>query len=204
MCLRHAKSACRNAAAILEVLERLLPRPARVLELGSGTGEQAVLFAARMPWLEWQPSDPDEASRASIAAWTARAGTPNVRPPLDLDLLAPTWRLQRCDALVCVSVLHVAPPEATAALLAGAGAVLPQGGPLVLGGPFRRRSGRGSPFEGSAPAARGEELLPDEGATVLGAARHGLGLEERRVLEDGTLLLVLRKEVNPGLGLRRQ
>jgi SAM-dependent methyltransferase len=172
MSRRHSPAAARSRDAILGVLARVLPRPATVLEIGSGTGEHAVFVAARLAWLTWQPSDPDPASLASIEAWRAEAGLPNVLPPLRLDLLARAWRLQRCDALVAVNVLHVAPAGASDALLAGAAEVLPRGGPLVVAGPF------------ADPELAG---LVDE------ARRQDLALQETVAMPDGCRLVVLRR-----------
>ena len=134
MILRHARLAAELAAPLAEALGRLLPPCARVLELGSGTGELGVHVAGRLPGLTWQPSDPDPASRDSAAEWAARAGTANVLPPLALDLFAPAWRLQPCDAVVAVNVLHAAGRGAAEALLTGASAALPRGGSLVVVG----------------------------------------------------------------------
>ncbi|HYG70623.1 MAG TPA: DUF938 domain-containing protein, partial [Anaeromyxobacteraceae bacterium] len=125
---RTAAAALRNADAILAVLFEVLPPSGRVLELGSGTGEHAIRFAAAFPALAWQPSDPDPEARASIAAWAEEARLPNLRAPLALDLRLPRWRAERADALLCLNVLHAAPPECTEALARGAPAVLPRGG----------------------------------------------------------------------------
>ena len=174
MSLRHAPLAVRLAPQLLPLLARWLPAPALLLELGSGTGEHAVHLAARLPWLTWQPSDPDSGSRASIAGWTARTGVANVLPPLSLDLLAPAWRVRSCDALLLVNVLHAAPAGATAALLAGAAGVLPRGGLLLVVGPATGAEG--------APLAALEAQGP----------RHGLAVAERRELGEGCAGLVLR------------
>ncbi len=176
MSLRHAPLADLLAPDLLALLVRWLPAvaPALLLELGSGTGEQAVHLAARLPWLSWQPSDPDPESRASIAAWTAQTGVPNVRAPLSLDLLAPAWRLRTCDALLLVNVLHAAPPGVTEALLAGAAGVLSRHGPLIVVGPAAGAAG--------APLAALEAQAP----------RHGLAVLERRALAEECVGLVLR------------
>src|SRR3546814_10986292 len=79
---RHAPAAARNREPILAVLRDVLPVTGLVLEIASGTGEHAVHFAAALPSFDWQPSDPDAASRESIAAWVAEAGLANVRAPL--------------------------------------------------------------------------------------------------------------------------
>ena len=136
---RYAPATARNRAPILEVLRRVLPAEGVVLELASGTGEHAVHFAAALPGLTWQPSDPSPEARASIAAWRAEAALSNLRPPLPLDVVAP-WPLDDVAplaAIVCINMIHIAPWEATLALFAGAARVLPPGGPLVTYGPYR-------------------------------------------------------------------
>ncbi len=158
------------------VLCRALPPTARVLELGSGTGELAVYVAARLPGLTWQPSDPDPDSRASIAGWTERAALRNVLPPLALDLFAPAWRLQPCDAVLAVNVLHAAGPGAAEALLAGAGAALPEGGALVVVGPDRPSL--------AAPLA----------ALRAAAGRYPLALQQDAPLAAGCRVLLLRRD----------
>lgn len=47
----------RNRNPILEVLRRQFADRRRVLEVGSGTGQHAVHFAAALPHLVWQTSD---------------------------------------------------------------------------------------------------------------------------------------------------
>lgn len=133
---RFAPATARNRAPILAVLQEVLPGRGLVLEIASGTGEHVVHFAAALPDLTWQPSDPSEDARASIAAWRDEAALPNLRAPLPLDVTAP-WPVDAADAIVCINMIHIAPWEATLALFAGAARVLPPGGPLVTYGPYR-------------------------------------------------------------------
>ena len=136
---RHAPAAVRNRDAILGVLRRYLPRRGSVLEIASGSGEHVAHFArAGDPGLEFQPSDPDPTARASIDAWVAALGLPNVRPAIALDASAEVWPLQNVDAVLCINMIHIAPWSATVGLLRGAARVLPPGGLLYLYGPFRR------------------------------------------------------------------
>lgn len=196
MSLRHAPAAARNGEAIAAALRELLPAPATVLELGSGTGEHAVLVARRLPWLTWQPSDPDPESRASIAAWTARERLANVLPPLHLDLLSPGWRLRRADAVVAVNVLHLAPEGALDALLCGAGDLLPPGGPLLVAGPFRRRGEPLPPPLRAMDAALRERHgggLPELEELAERGALHDLRAGPPRPLPGSSLLVVLRR-----------
>jgi len=133
---QHAPAAERNAAPILEVLRRVLPARGLVLEIAGGTGQHAVHFARGLPAIDWQPSDPDPAARASIAAWRDEAGLPNLRAPIALDVIA-AWPIARADAVVCINMLHISPWAAAEALFAGAARVLPPGGVLVTYGPYR-------------------------------------------------------------------
>jgi SAM-dependent methyltransferase len=135
---RFAPAAARNREPILDVLRAHLPASGTALEIASGLGEHAVAFAAAFPKLVWQPSDPDPANRASIAAWIAAEGTPNLLPPIDLDATADIWPLATADAVVCINMIHIAPWAACLGLLRGAARLLAPGGLLYLYGPFKR------------------------------------------------------------------
>jgi hypothetical protein len=192
---RTARLALANRELLLAAVRAVAPRRGLALELGSGTGEHALALASALPRLEWQPSDPDPVARASIAAWRGEARLPNLRPPLDLDLLAPGWRLIAADLLLCVNVLHVAPAAAGEALLDGAAALAP-GAPLVVYGPF---------LDGPAPprvTRFDAELRAHDAALgirplapwLAAAAARGLELETRQPgREPGDLLLVFRR-----------
>ncbi len=117
-------------------LQRCLPQQGLVLEVASGTGEHVSFFAASMPGLDWQPTDPDAGRRASIDAWTKELA--NVRRAVPLDASSSSWPMTKADAVLCINMLHIAPPAATNGLLAGSGRVLGPDGVLVIYGPFRR------------------------------------------------------------------
>ena len=138
---QYAPAAERNTGPILAVLGPHLPAAGTILEIGSGTGQHVVAFAAAHPELSWQPSDPDPAARASIAAWTAGANLANVRAPLDLDVMAEDWTGaldQPLQGIVCINLLHIAPWAACAGLMAGAGRLLERDAPLYIYGPFKQ------------------------------------------------------------------
>ena len=142
---RIAPAAERNKGPILEVLRRVLPSSGLVLEIASGTGQHAVHFAQGLPTIEWQPSDPDAASRESIAAWSAKAGLSNLRPVLELDVCALPWPVERAAAIVCINMIHISPVASTFALLDGAARLLPAGGVLLLYGPYKRGGAHTAP-----------------------------------------------------------
>ncbi len=91
-----------------------------MLEVASGSGEHAAHFAKALPDLTFQPSDPSPEALASIAAWTAETGTPNLRPPLLLNASATDWPLASADAVLCINMIHIAPWQAAQGLIAGA------------------------------------------------------------------------------------
>ena len=135
---RHAPAAARNRQPILDVLQRHLPANGLVLEVASGSGEHVAHFAAALPNLEFQPSDPDPSARASVDDWMTTLDLKNVRPALALDAASPHWPVARADAVVCINMIHIAPWEAAVGLVRGAAHLLPATGVLYLYGPFRR------------------------------------------------------------------
>lgn len=139
---RSAPAALRNREPILEVLRDWLPNKGLVLEIAAGTGEHALFFAHALPGIEWQPTDPDPEARASIDAWRTEEGTPNLRPALDLDVMAGEWPVAVADAVLAINLVHISPPSASLGLLDGAARLLPPGAPLILYGPWRVRGER--------------------------------------------------------------
>lgn len=135
---QRAPAAARNRDPILAVLRGVLPQAGTVLEIASGSGEHIMHFAAAMPGLVFQPSDPNPEARSSIAAWAAESGLANLRPPLALDAAAPSWPVTAADAVLCINMIHISPWAATEGLVRGAAAILPPGGLLYLYGPYRR------------------------------------------------------------------
>jgi len=130
----------RNRDAILSVLRDILPPSGLVLEIASGSGEHAVHFANALRGLTFQPSDPEEPARQSIAAWTTETGLSNIRPPLELDVLKEPWPITQADAMLCINMIHISPWDATQALMRNAGRILPSGAPLYLYGPYRQKN----------------------------------------------------------------
>jgi hypothetical protein len=142
---RFAPAVARNKTAITEVLARHLPASGLILEVASGSGEHALHFAAHFPALRFQPTDPDAAALASIAAWREEAPLANLLPPLMLDVMADAWPVQKADALLCINMIHIAPWEATAALMRGAARILPPDVMLFLYGPFKQDGAHTAP-----------------------------------------------------------
>lgn len=126
----------RNREPIAARLAELLPASGSVLEIASGSGQHAVHFAKAFPSLRWQPTDPDPDALRSISAWQEEAALPNLAPPLELDVTQSRWPVDSVQAIVAINMVHISPWEATEALLRGAAALLPDGAPLILYGPY--------------------------------------------------------------------
>jgi len=198
--MTFSPAADRNKAPILEVLTRVLPGPAAVLEIASGSGQHAEHFAAARPDWDWQPTEADAAALASIAARTAALA--NVRPPLMLDVLAPRWSdsLGHFDGLYCANMLHISEWQTCAALMRGAARHLGPGGAIVLYGPYLVD---GEPTAAGNVAfdadlrrrnpAWGVRRLADVSAE---AERAGMALEQRVDMPANNLLLVFRRPLD--------
>ena len=126
----------RNKGPILEVLRTEFAASRSVLELGSGTGQHAVHFAAHLPHLTWQPSELAEAL-APLAERIRLEGTPNLRAPIALDVRAHPWRVASVDAVFSANTLHIMAWSAVQALVRGVGGALTAPGVLCVYGPFR-------------------------------------------------------------------
>ena len=130
----YAESCDQNKAPILQVLSRLFADTRRVLEIGSGTGQHAIHFAAAMPHLVWQTSDRPE-NHPGILAWLQEAGLSNTRDPIELDVRDP-WPQQTYDGIFSANSVHIMSWDAVEACFEGVGSVLAEGGRFVLYGPF--------------------------------------------------------------------
>lgn len=140
-----SESCEQNKAPILAVLQQVLGPKDKVLEVGSGTGQHALHFAAAMPGLSWQPSDRAE-NLAGIRAWLAEAGLVNVQAPLELDVLDP-WPDLRVQAVFSANTAHIMSWAAVEAMFRGVAGVLAEGegGCFCLYGPFSYHGRHTSP-----------------------------------------------------------
>jgi cyclopropane fatty-acyl-phospholipid synthase-like methyltransferase len=136
----YAPACDRNREPILEVLRRHFADRRDVLEIGSGTGQHAVYFAAAMPWLRWQCSD-QAASLSGIAMWLHEAALPNTPAPVELDVAAGPWPRGdsedgRFDAVFSANTLHIMGWPDVQAFFDGLANVLADGAVVVVYGPF--------------------------------------------------------------------
>jgi hypothetical protein len=125
----------RNREPILGVLRRHFADRRQVLEIGSGTGQHAIHFAAALPHLVWQTSDRAQ-NLAGIGLWLADAALPNTPPPIALDVNAPPPLPRRYDAIFSANTLHIMGWPEVERLFALLPSAMATGALLTLYGPF--------------------------------------------------------------------
>jgi len=168
----------RNRDPILEVLRGYFAQAREVLEIGSGTGQHAVHFAAAMPWLTWQCSDRAD-YLPGIHAWLDEAALPNTPPPVELDVAQGPWPARSFDAAFSANTLHIMGWPEVEACFAGldktlsADAVLAVYGPFNYGGQFTSDSNR--EFDASLKARDGRMGIRD--AEAVDALARTIGLQ---------------------------
>lgn len=132
-----AESCVQNREPIFKVIQPLLINHKRLLEIGSGTGQHAVYFAAELPHLIWQTSDLQE-NHAGIQQWLAEAQLDNILPPLSLAACDHSaWQqLKPYDAVFSANSVHIMSQEDVACLFDNVGNTLLSDGIFILYGPF--------------------------------------------------------------------
>jgi SAM-dependent methyltransferase len=125
----------RNKLPIVEVLRKRFADRRQVLEIGSGTGQHAVFFAAQLPHLRWQPTE-RLASLADLSERVRLEGGPNLGAPTILDVQQTPWPLRSMDAVFTANTLHIMSWAEVVALFHGISETLTPGGLLCVYGPF--------------------------------------------------------------------
>lgn len=173
----------RNREPILAVLRQHFSNRQRVLEIGSGTGQHAVHFAAALPQLIWQTSErPGELP--GLRLWLDEAALPNTPAPLNLGI-TPGWAARvdgRYDALFSANTLHIMAWEEVETLFAGLPSVLTPGAVVAIYGPFNDNGRFTSPsnaaFDATLRTRAAHMGLRDLQAVDRLAAQHGLQLQD--------------------------
>jgi cyclopropane fatty-acyl-phospholipid synthase-like methyltransferase len=175
----------RNQAPILEVLRERFAACRTVLEIGSGTGQHAVHFAAAMPHLVWQTSDVP-AHLDGIRQWLAEAALPNTPPPLSLDINDAAVPTGPFDAVFSANTLHIMSWAEVQRLFERLPSMMGEGALLVVYGPFNYRgkftSSSNAAFDTSLRAANPLRGIRDAEAVDALAAEAGLALVEDRAM----------------------
>lgn len=192
----HSTACERNRDPILAVLQEHFADRRTVLEIGSGTGQHAVYFAAALPWLTWQTSD-REANLDGIHLWLDEAALPNTPAPLALDVNAP-WPAFRADAVFSANTLHIMAWPEVERLFAGLPAATETGARLVVYGPFnyggKFTSDSNAAFDASLKAQHAHMGIRDFEAVDALAAAAGFSLLEDRAMPANNRCLVWQRD----------
>lgn len=186
----------RNREPILGVLRNVFADRRRVLEIGSGTGQHAVHFAAAMPWLRWQTSDRAK-NLAGIRAWLDEAALANTPVPIELDVAAGPWPSSCFDAVFSANTLHIMAWSEVEALFARLPDVTEADAVLAIYGPFNL-DGRFTSDSNTAFDAHLKQLAPHMGLRDLAdvdalAARAGFARIADHALPANNRCVVWRR-----------
>lgn len=193
----------RNAPPIIAELSHILAgRSGPVLEIGAGTGQHAAAFALAFPRLDWWPSDPDPAHRASIDAWAEASRL----PPRALDVdAAGDWpaapevaALGPLAAVYSANVIHIAPWAVAEGILRGAARALAPCGLMIFYGPFMeagRHTGAGNAaFDADLKRRNPAWGLRDLDTLRALASEAGLTFDRLIAMPANNRLFVLRRD----------
>ena len=207
----------RNKAPILGVLRGHLHDATRVLEIGSGTGQHAVHFAAGLPHLTWQPSD-QPPYLDGIGHWVQEAALPNLRAPLPLwaqsgdaasglvgtdpslfqQLMNEADGPVGFDAVFTANTLHIMGWPEVEALFAGLPVLLREGpvkliayGPFNRGGQFTSESNRD--FDAWLKARDPRSGIRDAEAVDALARAQGFAMIDDVAMPANTRLLIWQR-----------
>jgi cyclopropane fatty-acyl-phospholipid synthase-like methyltransferase len=192
----YSEACARNREPILQVLREHFADRHHVLEIGSGTGQHAVHFAAAMPQLIWQTSDRRE-YLPGLRLWLDEAGLPNTPPPLTLDVVADPWPAQTFDAIFTANTLHIMSWSEVETFFARLPSVLAADAVLAVYGPFNRDGQFTTPSNAAFDAAlksRDPKMgLRDLAAVDALASSIGLTLIDDRALPANNDCIVWRR-----------
>ena len=136
----NAPSAVRNSKPIVELVRKTAIKSGNALEIASGTGQHVVKLASALPYLNWQPSDVDEARIKSIRCWSDDQNLKNLKPPCLLDATTEGWAVEHHgqDLILLVNLLHLISTKETKILVKEMSKALASNGLSIIYGPFMR------------------------------------------------------------------
>ncbi len=191
----NAPSCERNREPILAVLRDHFADRRAVLEIGSGTGQHAVFFAAALPHLTWQASDRGE-NLAGIRAWLDEAALPNTPAPIAFDVNQ-SWPTQRYDAIFGANILHIMSWAEDERFFAGLPGILGDDARFVVYGPFNYggqfTSESNAAFDAWLKSQVAHQGIRDFEAVDALAKQAGLRLIEDRAMPSNNRCLVWQR-----------
>ncbi|HSG52212.1 MAG TPA: DUF938 domain-containing protein, partial [Rheinheimera sp.] len=185
-----------NKGPILSVLRQVFANSQHVLEIGSGTGQHAVHFAAGLPHLSWQPSDqpmylPDLSTRVSRSVKDLTLV--NLLAPLALDIRQQQLTDRRFDAVFSANTLHIMNWPVVQQLFARLPMLTTDNAKLCIYGPFNYNgaftSSSNAAFDANLKSRDSTMGIRDIEAVLALAAEAGFMLENDHEMPANNRLL---------------
>lgn len=190
-----AASCLRNREPILGVLRDHFADRRNVLEIGSGTGQHAIFFAAALSHLNWQTSEQRE-NLPGIRAWLDETALPNTPAPLELNVMG-AWPTQRYDTIFSANTLHIMSWTEVERVFARLPDVMTGDAVLAIYGPFnyagRFTSESNAVFDVSLKERGSHQGIRDFEAVDALAITAGLTLVEDRAMPSNNRCLVWKR-----------
>lgn len=134
--IKPFSQACENNKS--PILRGIIPHLAHaesVLEVGSGTGQHSVHFAANLSHLQWHTSD-RLVNHNGIKQWVDEVQLSNLHAPIELDLNNP-WPVSTVDAIYTANTLHIVSKPLVEQFFTGVSKHLVAKGIVCIYGPFK-------------------------------------------------------------------
>ena len=194
--LPYSQACENNKGPILSVLHQAFANSHQVLEIGSGTGQHAVHFAAGLPHLSWQPSD-QPLYLADLSSRVSRAvndlALTNLRQPVALDIRQHTLPAQRFDAIFTANTLHIMSWSVVQQLFARLPMLSTDNAKLCIYGPFNYNgaftSSSNAAFDANLKSRDSTMGIRDIEAVLALAAEAGFMLENDHEMPANNRLL---------------
>jgi hypothetical protein len=189
-----------NKDPILQIIRTVFCQPTTVWEIGSGTGQHACYFARYLPHIEWQPTDRSE-NISGICLWREETHTPNLKPPLTLDVTDAAWPCNSIDALFTANTLHIMSRDEVQIFFARLSVNLNAKALVCVYGPFNYNgaytSDSNARFDQWLKSQNTSSGIKDFEDIVFLATSSGFELVSDIAMPANNRLLVLQKQLKP-------
>ncbi len=186
-----------NKAPILAVLQQAFADCTQVLEIGSGTGQHAVHFAAALPKLIWQTSDQPQ-YLSTLAERVRCSALTNLPPPLPLDIRDTMSLSKQYDGIFSANTLHIMPWPVVQQLFARLNDFCTAEATLCIYGPFnyngRFTSSSNQAFDTSLKSRDAAMGIRDSEQVVLLAQQQRFVLQQDISMPANNRLLWFRRQ----------
>lgn len=189
-----------NQQFIADELKRLLLPGARVLEIGSGSGQHACHFVTQLNEVSWHPSD-KEPYFVVLERNLKPISLAGLEKPIYLDVEQFTIT-KGFDAVFCANVTHIMSADLIPCMIAGVANLLDEGGLFILYGPYKYKGAftteSNEKFDRWLKLSDVRSGIRDIESIQAEADRYSLNLIEDIQMPANNRLLVFRKASKGG------